>query len=156
VEPGAERVRGVVHLKQLRTVDSREQYLPIATRDIESWELNTNVASPPFINRSAPGPTGRGQSRRLAISTSPEIMSGTRSTWRAWRARPLLVIARLLLIPVVAIERAVAWAQEEFAPRESKASPDRARTREIVCRKPITLDLSCASRLTIMPPCGEV
>lgn len=133
------------------------EYLPVTPADVESWELNTNVDVPLFINtigawpnRPRPKPKitnlylagdyvrnpidlacmegavsaaleasahilrDHGQAEPLPVAQIPPV----------W-PRALLVLARILLIPIVAIARVLAWLEETLAPRRPEASSAR-------------------------------
>lgn len=120
-------------------------YLPIAPADIESWELNTNVDVPLFINTigawpNRPRPKSAIQNLYLAgdyvrnhidlacmegavsaaLEAAGQILRDHGQTESLPSAqvppvwpRVLLVLARILLIPLVAIPRAIAWMEEK-------------------------------------------
>ena len=130
------------------------EYLPITPDDVESWELNSNVAVPLFINTigawpNRPRPKSKIKNLYLAgdfvkngidlacmegavsaaLETAGQILADTGETESLpivklppeW-PRPLLVAARILLTPVVAVARAVAWLEEKLSPHRPDAS----------------------------------
>jgi hypothetical protein len=130
------------------------EYLPISSADVESWELNTNIDVPLFINtigawpnRPRPKPVVpnlylAGDYVRnhidlacmegavsAALEASAHILRDSGDTESLPVAyvppewpRALLVLARILLIPFVAVPRAIAWIEEKWAPHRPHAS----------------------------------
>ena len=130
------------------------EYLPISADDIESWELNTNIDVPLFINTIGAWPNrprpkqvirnlylaGDYVRNRIdlacmegavsaALEASAHILqdSGEAEPLPTAQVPPewphaLLVLARILLIPFVAVPRAIAWIEEKFAPHRPHAS----------------------------------
>ena len=135
------------------------EYLPITAADVESWELNSNIGAPLFINTigawpNRPGPKSRVRNLYLAgdfvknaidlacmegavsaaLETAGQILGDHGTTeplpvaqvppvWpRAW-----MVSARIMLIPVVAVARLIAWLEEKVSPHRPDASIVRRR-----------------------------
>jgi uncharacterized protein with NAD-binding domain and iron-sulfur cluster len=130
------------------------EYLPITPADVESWELNSNISVPLFINTigawpNRPLPKSRIKNLYLAgdfvrnaidlacmegavsaaLETAGQILGDhgeigslpvpqVPPVWpRAWMA-----FARILLIPVVAFARVIAWFEETLSPHRPYAS----------------------------------
>ena len=135
-------------------VEEIGEYLPITPDDIESWELNTNIDVPLFINTigawpNRPRPKSAIPNLYLAgdyvrneidlacmegaVSAALEAAAhilrdhGESKSVPAAQVPPvwpraLLVLARIFLIPVVALARGIAWLEEKFSPRRPDAS----------------------------------
>jgi uncharacterized protein with NAD-binding domain and iron-sulfur cluster len=125
------------------------RYLPIHPDDVESWELNTNVDVPLFINTigawpNRPQPKPRLKNLYLAgdyvrnkidlACMEGAVSAGLESARHMLHdnagdepvpvaqvppviPRALLVLARILLVPGVAVARSLAWLDEVFRPR---------------------------------------
>jgi zeta-carotene desaturase len=138
------------------------EYLPITEDDVESWELNTNIDVPLFINtigawpnRPRPKPAIRNlyiagdyvrneidlACMEGAVSAALEAAGhivrdhGETKAIPAAQVPPvlprvLLVAARILLIPAVAVARVIAWMEETFAPHRQDASTARLKANE--------------------------
>ena len=137
------------------------EYLPITPADVESWELNSNIDVPLFINTigawpNRPRPKSKVTNLYLAgdfvkneidlacmegavsaaLATAGQILGDHGETVSLpvvkvppeW-PRALLVAARILLIPLVAVARVIAWLEEEFAPHRPDASNVRRRAK---------------------------
>ena len=130
------------------------EYLPITSDDIRSWELNTNVDAPLFINTIGAWPNRPRPKQRIrnlylagdyvknvidlacmegavsaALEASAHILQDQGVTGPVPVAqvppvwpRALLVLARVLLIPLVAIARVIALLQERVSPRPRDVS----------------------------------
>jgi hypothetical protein len=144
------------------------EYLPITRSDVESWELNSNVDVPLFINTIGAWPNrprAKSKIRNLylagdyvkneidlacmegavsaALEASRQILVDQKETgslpaaqvppvWPHW----LLVAARILLIPVVAVVRIIAWLEEKLAPRRPDVSETRRKADLNLARDP--------------------
>ncbi|HSE38202.1 MAG TPA: FAD-dependent oxidoreductase, partial [Blastocatellia bacterium] len=135
------------------------EYLPITSADVESWELNSNIQVPLFINTigawpNRPRPKSRVKNLYLAgdfvknaidlacmegavsaaLETAGQILVDHGETESlpvaqvppVW-PRPWMVAARILLIPVVAVARMIAWLEEKLSPHRPDASRVRLR-----------------------------
>jgi zeta-carotene desaturase len=130
------------------------EYLPITPADVESWELNSNVSVPLFINTigawpNRPRPKSNVANLYLAgdfvknaidlacmegavsaaLETAGQILVDNGETASLPEAhvppvwpRGLLVLARILLIPMVAVARVIAFLEEKFSPHRPDAS----------------------------------
>jgi protoporphyrinogen oxidase len=125
------------------------EYLPITPADVESWELNPNTGVPLLINTIAawsnrPRPRSKIPNLHLAgdyvknaidlacmegaVSAALETASQILKTEAPapqippQYPRPLMVVARILLIPAIAVARLFAWIEEKFAPHRPTAS----------------------------------
>jgi hypothetical protein len=130
------------------------EYLPITPADVETWELNSNIEVPLFINTigawpNRPRPRTKVQNLYLAgdyvknaidlacmegavsaaLEASAQILSDHGGTGSPpvvqippeW-PRGLLVFSRILMIPVVAVARVIAWLEEKISPHRPDAS----------------------------------
>ena len=130
------------------------EYLPITPADVQSWELNSNIDVPLFINTigawpNRPRPKSKVKNLYFAgdfvknaidlacmegavsaaLETAGQILRDHGETaslpvaqvppvWpRVW-----LVSARILLIPLVAAARLIAWLEEKLSPHRPDAS----------------------------------
>ena len=135
------------------------EYLPITSADVESWDLNSNIDVPLFINTigawpNRPQPKSKVKNLYLAgdyiknaidlacmegavsaaLATARQILSdqGERESLPIVQTPPewprmLMVAARILLIPPVALARLIAWLEETLAPHRPDASSVRRR-----------------------------
>jgi hypothetical protein len=130
------------------------EYLPITPADVESWELNSNIDVPLFINTIGAWPNRTRPKSRVrnlylagdfvknaidlacmegavsaALETAVQILGDHGETGSLplvhvppeW-PRALMVIARVLLIPMVAVARVLAWVEEKLSPHRPDAS----------------------------------
>ena len=130
------------------------QYLPITPADVETWELNSNIRFPLFINTigawpNRPRPKSKVRNLYLAgdfvknaidlacmegaVSAALEAAGQILGDYRETESLPvaqvppewprmLMVSARILLIPVVAVARVIAWLEEKLSPHRPDAS----------------------------------
>jgi protoporphyrinogen oxidase len=130
------------------------EYLPMTPADVETWELNSNITVPLFINTIGAWPNrprAKSKVRNLylaadfaknpidlacmegavaaALETARQILSdhGGAGSLPVVQVPPewprvLLVIGRIVLIPVIAVARLIAWLEEKLSPHRPDAS----------------------------------
>jgi hypothetical protein len=133
------------------------EYLPLTPADVESWELNSNIAVPLFINTIGAWPNRPSPKTKInnlylagdfvrnaidlacmegavsaALETAGQILNDQGDNPSSpipqvppvW-ARLWMVSLRILLIPIVAVARLIAWLEEKLYPHRPDASSAR-------------------------------